>query len=185
MIELLATIAIVAILAAFAIPSMLTMVRNDRMTSQANNLVFMLSYARSEGVKRDSVICLCPSTGGSSPSCASSWTSGFIVHVPASTADCTVPATTNPTLQASPALTSSVTLKALSGSTAITSIGFAGTGLDYVNNGQITSGSSVYFTLCDPRGAAYARDIEVTAVGRAEVSPTPGKTLAGASLTCP
>jgi hypothetical protein len=44
---------------------------------------------------------------------------------------------------------------------------------------------TTYFTLCDSRGAPYARDIEISAVGAVEASPTPGKTLNGNALACP
>jgi hypothetical protein len=76
-------------------------------------------------------------------------------------------------LSAVPALAGSNTLTATGSPTGVT---FASTGLP---SGQLT------ITICDTRGAAFARDVEVNVAGRIAASVTPGKSVAGAPLGCP
>lgn len=39
--------------------------------------------------------------------------------------------------------------------------------------------------ICDSRGGAYSRDVEVNATGRVAASQTPGQSVAGVTLSCP
>jgi hypothetical protein len=39
--------------------------------------------------------------------------------------------------------------------------------------------------VCDTRGAAFARDVEVNSTGRVAASQTPGQSVAGTALVCP
>lgn len=59
MVELLVTLALVAILATVAIPSFQSMVRENRLASQANDLLSAFTFARSEAVKRGQAVSLC------------------------------------------------------------------------------------------------------------------------------
>ncbi|MDD4887635.1 MAG: prepilin-type N-terminal cleavage/methylation domain-containing protein [Thiomonas sp.] len=52
LIELLVTVAIAALLLALAVPSFNRLMISSRLTTQANNAVNLLSYARAEAVKR-------------------------------------------------------------------------------------------------------------------------------------
>ena len=52
LIELMVTVAIAAVLAAIAIPSYQSIVENNRLTSQANEMIHSFRYARSEAIKR-------------------------------------------------------------------------------------------------------------------------------------
>jgi phosphoserine aminotransferase len=40
-------------------------------------------------------------------------------------------------------------------------------------------------TLCDSRGANFAREVEVSVSGIIQASATPGKDVSGAALVCP
>ena len=51
-IELMITLALVAILAGFALPALQDLVTNNRATAQANNFLAALTLARSEAIKR-------------------------------------------------------------------------------------------------------------------------------------
>lgn len=64
LVELMVTLAIVAILATVAVPSFQDMVNNNRLTSQANEFITALNYSRSEAVKRGTSITLTANTDG-------------------------------------------------------------------------------------------------------------------------
>jgi len=80
LIELLITIVVVSILLATGVPSIMQMVKNNRVTTQANKLVMAVQLARNEAVKRGtrSTICAANST---LDNCSSStdWSNGWIV----------------------------------------------------------------------------------------------------------
>jgi len=52
LIELLVTISILAVLLGIGLPSLVTFINNNQMTTQANDLVYSLHMARSEAIKR-------------------------------------------------------------------------------------------------------------------------------------
>lgn len=56
LIELMVTVAVLAILVTIALPNYQAFVLNSRMTAQANNFLASLNLARSEAVKRNAVV---------------------------------------------------------------------------------------------------------------------------------
>jgi type IV fimbrial biogenesis protein FimT len=163
LIELLVTMLIAGILVAVAVPAFNNFVLNDRDIGQANSLVSSLNYARSEAIKQNMAggVTVCPSLNATT--CAgSAWSQGWIVLNG-----------TGSVLSAVPALAGSNTLTATGSPTGIT---YASTGLP---SGQLT------ITICDSRGAGFARDVEVNAAGRVAASATPGQSVSGAPLACP
>jgi type IV fimbrial biogenesis protein FimT len=80
LIELLITIVVVSILLATGVPSIMQMVKNNRVTTQANKLVIAIQLARNEAVKRGtrSTICAANST---LDNCSGNtdWATGWIV----------------------------------------------------------------------------------------------------------
>ena len=75
LIELAVTVAIIGILAVIALPSMHALINNNRLATQANQLIADFQVARSEAVRRNRTIVLCRSADGTS--CAASngeWT---------------------------------------------------------------------------------------------------------------
>lgn len=171
------TIALAAILIGIAVPSLTLFVQNSRENSEADSLISSLSYARSEAVKRDADVEVCASADGATCSQSSAWNTGWIVETSGST----------PTvLQVMPALGGGNTLSGSFNGNAVTQVTFQQDGFV-----KAAAGSGVYkttyFTLCDSRGAAHARDVEIAATGAIEASDTPGETLGTSpqALTCP
>jgi type IV fimbrial biogenesis protein FimT len=78
-VELLATISIVAISTAVAVPSMRSFMQNNRAATDANALITALNYARSESVTRGVPVTVCASEDGESCSDDNDWTTGWIV----------------------------------------------------------------------------------------------------------
>ena len=74
LIELMVTVALVAILMAVAVPSMTTFQRNAQLTSFSNTLLSAINAARGEAMKRGRYAMVVPSDG-------SNWSSGWVVFV--------------------------------------------------------------------------------------------------------
>lgn len=83
LIELLVTMAVAAILLTIAVPNFQMFVMNNRMASQANDLITALNLARSEAVKRAANVTVCASSDGAS--CTGDWAAGWIVRDAAGT----------------------------------------------------------------------------------------------------
>jgi type IV fimbrial biogenesis protein FimT len=87
-IELLAALAIVAILSALAVPAFRDFMQNNRAAEQSNALVGALALARNEAVTRGVPVSVCASTDGESCDLSGGlftfWTPGWIVFTDAS-----------------------------------------------------------------------------------------------------
>ena len=184
LLELLVAVAVAAILLALAVPALRVFIQNNREDAEADSLISSLDYARSEAVKRDADVEVCASAVDTStpatPTCSGSttWNTGWIVET-------IVPVAGTPAvLQVKSPLAAGNTLSATLGGTGVTQITFQPDGFVAAAAGAGLY-DTTYFTLCDSRGAAYARDIEISAVGAVEASPTPGQTLNGQALACP
>jgi len=81
LIELMVALVIVAILAAIAAPSFTTMISNNRMLSQAQDMTNGFKLARSEAIKRGTAVSICPSSTGNSCEDSSSLDNGWIIFV--------------------------------------------------------------------------------------------------------
>ncbi|HEY2463517.1 MAG TPA: GspH/FimT family pseudopilin [Steroidobacteraceae bacterium] len=173
LIELLVTLTVGGILLAIAIPAFNSFVQNDRDTGQVNSLVASFSYARSEAVKRASPngITVCPSLDGlACDPAAVSWVEGWIVTY----IDPVTPANTV-VLQAVPALNPVNTVNPVVGPP---------TGITFNSTGAAPL-APLTLRICDPRGAAFARQVEVLSTGRVAASQTPGQSVNGTALACP
>jgi type IV fimbrial biogenesis protein FimT len=171
LVELLVLLAVVAILAAIAIPNFSATIKNDRDISQINALLNGLSVARSEAIKNGKPVSICP---GSTNACAdANWADGWIVFY-----DTLPPGATTSTIRVFPKLSGNNTLTAAPAATTIV----------YLPSGMTTlaTGTNVRFTLCDGRSASYARSLELNATGRAETGAKLGYQLdTTTALTCP
>ena len=76
LIELMVTVAVLGVLAALAAPSFNEAILSNKLTSYANNFVASATLARSEAIKRNTVVTLCRSVNGTG--CASS---GGLAHL--------------------------------------------------------------------------------------------------------
>lgn len=79
LIELMTTLAVVAVLVTIGIPGFRDFIFNTRMVAETNDLVTSLNFARSEAVRRNAVVSVCASVDGSACSGSSDWSAGWIV----------------------------------------------------------------------------------------------------------
>lgn len=77
LVELMVTIAIVAILSAIALPSFSNSIRNNRLATTTNEFIGAVNLARSEAVKSNRGGRICASSDGAT--CGTDWAAGWIV----------------------------------------------------------------------------------------------------------
>lgn len=84
LIELMVTVAVLAIVLTVAVPSFSALVSSNRLSGQANSLLAAIEYAKAEAIKNNANVAFCHSSNGSSCSAApaASW-QGWLVGVAA------------------------------------------------------------------------------------------------------
>lgn len=89
LVELLAVIAIAAILMAIGVPSYKYVTTTDRVASEVNGLVGDLEFAREEAIKEGGNVNVCPSSDGVNCLATTAWDSGWVVcSDPSDTGSC-------------------------------------------------------------------------------------------------
>ena len=83
MMELVVTMAIVAILVSLAGPSFTSVTNSNRIAGEVNGLLGDLQYARAEAVKEGLPVTVCASTNGTACSGGNTWQGGWIVFADA------------------------------------------------------------------------------------------------------
>lgn len=79
LIELMVTIAVLAVLTTIAFPSFQSSMRSNRVATASNQLIALISFARSEAVRSKSLTQLCTSADGTT--CSGDWNDGWLVWV--------------------------------------------------------------------------------------------------------
>jgi type IV fimbrial biogenesis protein FimT len=151
LIELMVTIAIMAILLMIAVPSFSNATLGSKLSAYANSLAASAHLARSEAIKRNAPVELCVSSNGTSCATSGGWEQGWIVR-----------AANETVIQYQQALPTG--LKILSGTT--TSVNFAPSG--------VGANIAATFTVCraTPTVGAQERVVSITATGRPSVKKT-------------
>lgn len=79
LIELMVTIAILAITVMIAVPSFQGVIASNQLQEARDSLRTAIQYAKSEAVARNRVVSICPSANGSTCGDDSNWVDGWIV----------------------------------------------------------------------------------------------------------
>lgn len=79
LLELMTAVAVLAILAGIGVPAFTSMMRNNRLAAESNNLVQALTYARSEAVTRGVRVSVCAAEDPNTCSGEGDWSGGWIV----------------------------------------------------------------------------------------------------------
>jgi type IV fimbrial biogenesis protein FimT len=171
LIELMFTIVVLAVLLGIGIPNFRAFILNGHMTAAANDLLSDVNLARSESVKRRVPVLVCATSGGSSPSCATSGSqfSAWLVYVDANS---------NGSLDAG-----EITLRQHDRvNDNVTGTATGGLLITFRPSGYPASGSTSQVIFCDDRkndvtagGLPAARAVVIVASGRPMVTrPTSG-----------
>jgi type IV fimbrial biogenesis protein FimT len=175
LIELLVTVLVLSILLSLGVPAFRSFMQNDQQWAGTNTLVLGLNSARSEAIKNDLTAGaqVCSSSNGTVCT-PTPWNQGWIVLG----VDPANPRGPLKPLQVVGALPAGTTLTEANNNLIIT----------FMSNGTLllqNPAARVAFTMCDARGAASARYLEVTPMGRVVASPVVGQDLNGVPLACP
>ncbi|MEH6616959.1 MAG: GspH/FimT family pseudopilin [Porticoccus sp.] len=79
LVELLITIALVAVISALAVPSFQILIKKHKISLEARRVLTTLHFTRMEAIKRNSLVSLCPSSDGLDCSPDLNWMDGWIV----------------------------------------------------------------------------------------------------------
>lgn len=168
LIQLLTTLAIVAVLATLAAPSVSTLQLDGRRTAAVNGLLLGLFLARSESIKRGEIVSVCRSSDGRScDDRAGDWSVGWIVFVNSDRDD-------------PPTRASTEELIFTSGASPGGSITSNRRGYSFRPATQAVVNGTIVF--CDVRGSAHARAIIISHTGRPRVAQ---RDTNGKPLRCP
>lgn len=150
LVELMVTLAVLAILLVVAVPNLTVFIQNSRLASQTSGLVGDLNFARSEAVKRGSPVSLCASADGASCSGALTWETGWVVFNDVNANNAVDAAEL---LRVTPALGGGNTLRA---GRAVIRFGAQG----------YSVGFNATFSACDVRGLGASRNVVISNQGR-------------------
>ena len=166
LIELVIGLALVATTLAWGVPSFGTFLRNAARTREVNQFIQAVYVARSEAIKRNGVVSLCPSRNGATCATDSSWDLGWIVFVNLDRDSPAARDSDEGLLRVYPPWESG-------------HISANRTTLSFRPFGP--SGVTATITFCDDRGSAAARAVIISQTGRPRVAD---KNPSGGSLHC-
>lgn len=160
LIELLVTVSIAAIMLTVAIPSFRDFILNSRLSSQTNELVLALAYAKSEAISRGLPVTVCSRSTDTDCAGTDTWDTGWLVFVDNDGTAGTVDAN-DLILQVHAPLEGGNTLR---------KVGLQDERVTFRNTG-FSTGFNGTFSLCDGRGLASGRSIIVSNQGRVSTQP--------------
>jgi type IV fimbrial biogenesis protein FimT len=168
LIELMVTVAMIAIVLMIGVPSFQQVIMNNRIATQANDFLGSMNLARSEAVKRGQRVVLCKTANpfAATPACpAGAWGQGWLIFVDNNN---------NATLDAGEVLLK--VHQALAPST-LTGDANVADFLSYATDGTTRLPNNAFqfgtLTLCPGTSGMAGRSIVVNAAGRARIDPVP------------
>ncbi len=161
-IELVVSLAVVAILTTTGVPAFSSFIQSNRLSESSFDMLATINLARTEAVKRRTRVVLCRSADPTlaTPSCGGSvnaWTTGWLVFASGDN-NSTYEAGTDTLLGVG--LVDSLSLTIITNST-------SNKNLEYNSDGTTNEGGgTARFAVCDKRGGAQGRQINVPPHGR-------------------
>jgi type IV fimbrial biogenesis protein FimT len=179
LIELMVTIALLAILTTLAAPSFAKLIASTRLSSATNELYTSLVQAKSDAIRLGSRVTVCPSSNGSSciTSGTPTWTTGWITFSDTTRAATPSVDAGEKILQIGQALDASISIRGSLGYASFASDGSA----KLINGGLYTAKIRVCSPSASLNDNERARDISILRSGRVEIT----KPTTGVSAACP
>jgi len=171
LVELLVTMAVLVILAAFGIPSFQSHLKDNRRITEINELVSAMNLARSEATKGNGKVALCASADGAACG-GGTFDAGWIVFVNSDGDEPPVADGSETVLRSHSGLTSP--------GSSLRAYGAIGAGVNFLASGRPSAFGDI--TYCDDRGAGHARSVVLSLVGVIKAS---GVHSDGSALSCP
>lgn len=166
LLELVISLGLVATTLAWGVPSFGVLLRDTTRTREVNQFVQAVYVARSEAIKRNGVVSLCPSRNGATCSPSALWNTGWLLFVNLDRDSPAVRDAGEPLLRVyQPWDTGHITSNRST--------------LSFRPFGQM--GVTATVTFCDDRGARAARAVIISQTGRPRIS---SRSASGASLVC-
>ncbi len=165
LIELIVTLVVLSILAAFAIPQITAVINASRITSNANEILVGIQIARTEAIRANVRTSFCQSSNGATCSATSPWR-GWVVFADRN-GDGVVDAgelVRTGNIEAPIQITSSSNLTN-------NRINFRPDGLAYQNGNNVLLAGNIRACMPTATPAENARDINIAPGGRASVGP--------------
>ncbi|MEX1199179.1 MAG: GspH/FimT family pseudopilin [Methylophaga sp.] len=170
LVELLITLAVLAILATMALPSFSDLLRRQQVNGEANALFSMLYLARSEAIKRSSIVTICKSSDGQD--CGGQWSDGWLMFADQNK---------DGVLNASEEV---VARSKISDAIAVGWIAFGSNNYIRFTPRGMTLAQNGTFTICpDNADIAIARAVVLSKTARVRIPPA-GENGAGEALVC-
>ena len=157
MIELMVVLAIAAILATVAVPSFRSVIQNNRLATQANELTGTLNFARGEAIKRGASVTVCVSSNQTTCTGGLTWQNGWIAFTDINR-NSAFDAATDTLLRVRGTLEGGSTL------------GGTATAVQYLPNGLLNAGAGAYTLAIPGCTGNEKRVINVTVTGRLGVT---------------
>jgi len=175
-IELMITIAVAAVILTLGVPSFLGLLERNQLTTNINRFISSLALARSEAIKRNQRVVVCPSSDGSACSNTGGYDNGWIIFVDANNDNSRDVANTDEELiWEGESIPNNMTLRGTSG-------GY-NTAIPYIPSGRLAVGVSGSVRLCKDNQTDKARAITLIQSGRVRLAEldSSGKPLIGNS----
>lgn len=181
LIEMMITLVILGVIVALVVPGFDTLIRNNRLYSQVNDLHLSLMRARAEAMSRVQRVTVCAAdiSDPNNPACdtGGKWEEGWIVFVEEHTTQNATVDTGEEILEIQQALSGGNTLR---GDTNVANyVSYVGTGFTTLTSSALQSGK---LALCDERGVSKGRVMLIRPAGRPRVVDAPGN---ASSCTAP
>ena len=165
LLELMITLIVAALIVSIGVPNFQGVMQNQRLSSATNELVMSINLAKGEAIKRVAYVSVCKSSNGvTCGAAASSWNAGWIVFANATVTNLGTRDFGDDMIRVTPGMRSEFTLEPIGTIDGFISFRPSGT------LGTAVANMTGTFTICDERGAAYARGIVLLPSGTWSVS---------------
>lgn len=188
LIELMMVLIITAVVLSMAAPTLNETIIRSRITSNTNEVLSYLNYARNEAITRGRQVTMCKSANGTV--CATNafgWEQGFIIFV-------NVPNIPGPDPDSSQVDDNNIILRVhdkLEGNVTLQGNTFVENSIVYSSNGRVDGIQNGTLSMCDNSGNGLKNAIVISNMGRArsdrncKACPSPNSPCPDCKATCP